>query len=203
MKRLIMISALLAVSIQILAQQKGEIPEYGNSISYGNALPLVQLLAMDHYSNHYNTGLEDIYKDRYGDISISFLHKVEYVRTYRPWFSLSYGASLCTTSQKVTDGYTGQHRYAFHGYSVTFLPQARFMPLNKRHVKIYGSIGLGYTFNHHFGKCENGESWGNSDYMAFQFIPFGIEFGSRMFGMAELGFGSEFVGYKLGVGYRF
>lgn len=81
---------------------------------------------------------------------------------------------------------------------LTLMPYVRFSWLNRRSVRLYTSLHLGYQLG-----CERYFSEDKADsYFAGQFTPFGISVGRRLFGYAEIGVGMRgvFVG---GIGYRF
>lgn len=83
---------------------------------------------------------------------------------------------------------------------LTLMPYVRFSWLNRRSVRLYASLHLGYQLG-----CERYFSMDKAvtyNYFAGQFTPFGISVGRRLFGYAEIGIGMRgvFVG---GIGYRF
>lgn len=78
--------------------------------------------------------------------------------------------------------------------------------LNRRIVRMYSSFGAGLSFC--MRKDGNMETPGVYEHSVelhpvFQLNPVGISVGRDFYGMAELGFGSLFVGLRLGAGYRF
>ena len=82
-----------------------------------------------------------------------------------------------------------------NGWTATVMPQARFSWVRKEIVKLYSSVGVG---------VRAGEFDGRDDALiAAQLVPIGINVGGRVFGFAELGFGTLYVGGMFGVGYRF
>lgn len=81
------------------------------------------------------------------------------------------------------------------GCSVTILPQARIHWFNREWCRMYSSAGFGLTAGGFDGRSETSA--------AGQIVPFGITFGKRFFGFAEVGAGTLYLGGKFGVGYRF
>ena len=108
-------------------------------------------------------------------------------------------------SAGLSTGYTGcvwnvvdKDTRAVHSSSyLTFIPVnavGRCNYLNRPKVKLYGSIEAGVLL-----------SAGDSLDLAFdaQLNPIGVEFGERLFGMAEAGVGMNYFGGRIGIGYRF
>ena len=108
-------------------------------------------------------------------------------------------------SAGISTGYTGcvwnmvdkETRAVESSSFITFVPfnaVGRFNYLNKPVVKLYGSLEAGVLLS--FG-----------DKLALtpnvQLNPIGVEYGNKFFGMAELGVGMNYLGGRLGVGYRF
>lgn len=67
--------------------------------------------------------------------------------------------------------------------------------LSRPKVKLYGSLEAGVLLS----------VGGDSLDLAFdaQLNPIGVEFGERLFGMAEAGVGMNYFGGRIGIGYRF
>ncbi|MCQ2142971.1 MAG: hypothetical protein MJY56_02770 [Bacteroidales bacterium] len=74
------------------------------------------------------------------------------------------------------------------------LAGARFTYFRRKYFGIYSAIALGLQFAR-LPDCEV--------YPAFQPVPFGMTFGSRFFGFAEIGLGTMYTGGMAGIGYRF
>jgi hypothetical protein len=108
-------------------------------------------------------------------------------------------------SAGLSTGYTGciwnivdKDTKAVHSSQyITFIPLnvvGRYNYLSRESVKLYGSLEAGallvasnsadVTFN-------------------FQVNPIGVEFGKKIFGMVEAGVGMNYIGGRLGIGYRF
>lgn len=91
-----------------------------------------------------------------------------------------------------TKKYAGTSR--FHVYTV--MPSARFKYMNHPKCTLYGSAQAGlalYLING--GKPQ--------PIFSFQINPIGVTFGSKLYGYAELGIGTQWFGGHLGIGYRF
>ena len=85
------------------------------------------------------------------------------------------------------------------------------MYMNRRYVRLYGSLGIGAAFYGGFDKLTYSytDSRGsvqfedNSFRACGQFSPIGVEFGNKLFGFAEIGIGSLYAGMQAGIGYKF
>ena len=71
------------------------------------------------------------------------------------------------------------------------MEMAQFTFLNKEDVRLYAAAGLGLTL------------FDGTIIPAAQFTFFGISFGKKVFGFAELGNGTEYLLVHGGIGYRF
>ena len=96
------------------------------------------------------------------------------------------------------------------GAAFYLLPRAKFLYMNRRTVRLYGSAGGGVVFYDGFDKLtyRYEDSGGvhfvdNSIRACAQLPPVGVEFGRKLFGFAELGVGSLYVGMQAGIGYKF
>ena len=91
--------------------------------------------------------------------------------------------------------YKGNRRGRESSVSVHILPTARFKYLDRPACTLYGSVGIGAWM-----------SYDDNEFMAkpsVQVVPLGITFGRKLYGFAESGFGMAYVGWSIGVGYRF
>lgn len=154
--------------------------------------------------------LSDFYKDYNGPTysAGSFSLGAEYL--VARWFAVSatLGADFLwhDTYDSSSDGLTGKKT----GTAISFMPQAKFIYLNRPKLRLYGYIGLGaikyigYDKMKYSYKDEYGVHFENESLQpAFQYTPIGVEFGGRLFGFAEAGAGTLFSGIRAGVGYRF
>ena len=83
-----------------------------------------------------------------------------------------------------------------HWKSVSLLPGVHFTYLNRSKWQLYSGLAAGASLL----------SGDDSDdvYFTFEAIPFGARFGKKVYGSAELNWGSEFgPGFRAGVGIRF
>lgn len=139
--------------------------------------------------------LSSLYRDYNGDTYMTGVFSAEFSFNFRKWFSLALGVDcdgIYTRRYSADTGHkTGTDRRAV----LTFLPQARFSYLNREYVKLYSSIGLGYSF---------GTSYGDSVlFPSVQLTPIGVTAGKKVFGFFEIGVGTLYIGCMAGAGFRF
>ena len=85
-----------------------------------------------------------------------------------------------------------------------FVPTVRFSYLNRRNVRLYSSVGIGYGLCLERTKDSNGaltQSY-KSAFVPVQFTPIGVSVGRRLYGFAELTVGSM-ANLSAGIGFRF
>ena len=82
-----------------------------------------------------------------------------------------------------------------NGWTATVLPQARFNWIKKEVVKVYSSVGAGVRAGSFDERADI--------LIAGQLVPIGINVGNKVFGFAELGIGTVYIGGMFGIGYRF
>lgn len=138
----------------------------------------------------YESRLDGIYSEYHGDKYTTGNISAEFDFIFKDWFTLSLGASFQNTSFNVYDpqlGKIGRRNDA----QFSLLPQARLFWLNSEYVRLYISMGLGLSII------------SEGVYPIFQIAPAGIEVGKKIYGFAEYGIGTHYIGGYIGVGYRF
>lgn len=149
------------------------------------------------YNDSYfgDTSISDIFGDYDGPTYMTGNFMAEFGFHFRKWFTLSVGVAANGIWKDVYDSQTDLRKGRENGMTMTLMPQARFTWMRKDIYNMYSSIGVGLT---------GGGFEGRSDmHLAAQCIPFGITIGRRIFGFAEIGFGTIYNGGMIGLGYRF
>lgn len=77
---------------------------------------------------------------------------------------------------------------------------ARFSWLNRKLLRMYSSAGLGFSVGLNDSKYKGPPT---STKFSMQVTPVGVSVGKDVFGFAEVGIGTIYVGGCLGIGYRF
>ncbi len=69
--------------------------------------------------------------------------------------------------------------------------------LNRKFIRMYSQIGAGASYS------MEGNFKYPIDHFAFQISPVGISVGKQLYGHLELGVGTVYMGFNIGIGYRF
>ena len=140
--------------------------------------------------------LYDLYEPHYSAVSGPVL-TLNYHYILHPVFrvgaQLSYGGMIGKKWYRL--GSRQQEKYNLH--SVAVLPEVKVCIPGMRYFRIYGKAGLGIKLN--FGSYEIAPVQ-----FAWEVVPVGAEWGGqRVFGHAELCYGSVIRGGRIGLGFRF
>ena len=114
---------------------------------------------------------------------------------FRKWFTLAIGVATNGIWMDKHDAMTDELKGRESGFTLTVLPQARFTWMNKDFIRLYSSVGAGITGGSFDGRSEA--------VIAAQAVPIGISIGGKLFGFAEVGIGTVYIGGMFGIGYRF
>lgn len=174
----------------------GGIPLMDTEVFYDGYSPM---LTYDRAFYH-PSSMESIYMGYRGIGYMTGIISAEMDINFKHWFALTVGIGVNGAYQDVYDPMTGLKSGCNRGISVSVLPEARFNWLNRSLVRMYSAAGLGIVIG---GK--RNMDYGNSEYFlypAFQLTPVGISIGRKVYGFAELGLGTQFMGGMAGVGIR-
>lgn len=139
-----------------------------------------------------------------GKYKISGGYSLSYMYSPRKWFSfglyVGYGCDWFTTNLNLTEEVVKTH-YEHH---IMFVPTVRFSYLNRRIVRLYSSLGIGYGICAERTKEPDGKvlERSNEAFCPVQFTPIGISVGRRLYGFAECTVGS-LACFSAGIGYKF
>lgn len=201
-KRLtIILCALMLCPLGLAAQNQDEIP-YRHEWRFGVAgYPLMDMLL---YSDGWYDYMIDpafsyinpdrLYKDYEGTRRMIGLLSAEYSINYRKRFTFAVGAYLSSAWNKVYQ-YDGTRKGADVGFGLTIMPTARFKYVNREAFSMYGSAGLGIMAGFFDDEAYI--------YPTFQLVPLGLTFGRKVYGFAEFGLGTLYIGANIGAGFRF
>ena len=201
-KRLtIFLCTIMLCPLGLAAQNQDEIP-YRHEWRFGAAgLPLMDMLL---YSDGWYDYMIDpafsyinpdrLYKDYEGTRRMIGLLSAEYSINYRKRFTFAVGAYLSTAWNNVYQ-YDGTRKGADVGFGLTIMPTARFKYVSREAFSMYGSAGLGLMAGFFDDEAYI--------YPTFQLVPVGFTFGRKVYGFAEFGLGTLYIGANVGVGYRF
>lgn len=114
------------------------------------------------------------------------------------WFAVSADLSVTAVWHDLYSSVSDQKTGSKTGVALCLLPQGKLIYLNRPMVRLYGKFGIGVVKYFGFDRRD-----GDSFTPGFQWTPFGIEVGRKVFGFAETGIGTLYKGISAGVGYKF
>ena len=144
------------------------------------------------YSSH---PIKDLFADYDGPTYMTGNIMAEMDFHFRKWFTLAVGVAANGIWKDKYDALTDKLKGRESGFTLTVLPQARFTWVSRDIVRLYSSVGLGLTGGSFDDRSET--------VIAAQAVPVGITVGKRLFGFAEVGIGTVYIGGMFGIGYRF
>ncbi len=205
MRKILLTAALVLAVLPSLAQDrdyKKSPYKYEVNIGWGYT-PAYTISELEGYRSDGNGGLDHIYGNYVGRTVTTGLMSADLNIQYRKWFALGIQINAVAITNTEMSAITQTAVRKFTDYAVSVLPYARFTYINRECLKMYTSVGAGIGFNHDADLQSSYNGAFNYVRAGFQFVPIGIMVGKRIYGMAEAGLGTEFIGYKIGIGYRF
>ncbi len=202
MKRLVLMLALL-LGVQALYAQPGleRYPQTEISVSY-SFYP--RMAAEEFLSGHESaiTGNSSYYSSGYqgNQVHCVGLFTGELAFKLRKWFTV--GVQLSGVNFWADDVYSSNRISATAVYLV---PNVRFTYVRSELFKMYSGIGLGLGVMSGFSSDKSVYAGiGGADIQpAIQAVPVGIQFGGKVYGLAEVSLGTVNLGLRAGIGYRF
>lgn len=198
MKRYMMIAvALLAALFSGTANaQDTGLPKYEFRLGWsGYPVMDYENFTVGTTNDYYGTPIKDMFTDFDGDTYMTGNIMAAMDFHLRKWFTLSVGVAANGIWKDVYEVRTGDKLRRETGCVITVLPQAKFMWLNRETVRLYSSLGLGWTGGGFDGKADS--------YVTGQAVLLGVSIGRRLVGFAEMGSGGLYMGGMVGIGYRF
>lgn len=135
--------------------------------------------------------LDEMYADKLGARYTFGNIGAEFTWNAKKWLALSGGLYITPFWADKYDSVSKKKIGTESGASGTLLVMCRFNYFNRRYVRLYSSAGLGVSFS------------GFRVGLDMQIVPIGVTFGDKVFGFAETGIGSLYLGGNIGIGYRF
>ena len=108
---------------------------------------------------------------------------------FKKWFSLAGTTGVCAAwrqEKKTSESPWTENR----GGHLLLSVMPRFTYFNRSNVRLYSGLSVGFMIGSWF-------------FPSVELVPFGVSFGSNVFGFAELGVGTDYNGANFGIGYRF
>ncbi len=128
----------------------------------------------------------------------------------KKWFSVPFTVAGNLVLTSLSDPVNDRIRTIPCG-TFSFLAGARFKYMNRPRVNFYSSLNIGIGFCTDYGMTQysNDGKTVVTKYRTyvdampeFQVVPFGVRFGGKVYGIAEIGLGTLYCGGMLGVGVR-
>lgn len=205
MKKLLLLLIVPFLSFEIAADAEGREKQtwssqlYKYEIRIGWGMPSDAPSAAYYDNPIYSSDgtLSSIYSPTRGALYSTGGFSAEFGLNLRKWFTLAIQTSLCGLWSDVYDYTHTDVLYKDRGVIFNLAPQARFNWVKRPIFRMYSSIGIGFTVVSYSKR--------NTIEKSLQFVPIGIAVGKDVFFFAEAGggVGSNFLGYHLGMGYRF
>ena len=142
------------------------------------------------------SALDMMYKEEVGSVYTTGGISAEFGLNFREWFTLSCQVSCSGIWNDVLDNFT-LDKYRRSGALISVMPVARLSWVRKRTFKMYSSAGVGPAVMTYGGKTYAG--------LSYSIVPVGIQFGDRVYGIAECvtGKNANAQGVKVGIGFKF
>ena len=190
MKRIILALILIAAS----SHASAEAPKPALRLGWSMA----PVTAAGHFSEEDGSNLWNlryIYKDYHTDVHSAGNFSAICDLEFNEWLSASMCFAYSGYSMDCYEGRSGEKSHVAKGSAFYLVPHIRFTYYRNDMLRAYGTLGAGYCIYSGF-ETRHGSG-------VVQFNPAGIEYGNKLFGFAELGFGTMFIGGHIGIVYKF
>lgn len=138
--------------------------------------------------------VSDMYAESVCDIEFSGLYTVRFEAKVAKRLAVGADLSALSMDGMLYTGFDRQHWEDKNGYALYIMPEVRFFYFMTKLTTLSGAVQAGMGIYDGFTKKVSPE---------FQIIPFSYTLGDRVYGKAELTFGSMMNGITFGVGCRF
>ncbi len=131
-------------------------------------------------------------------------YALSYMYSPRKWLSFGLYAGYTGWWQSQFSSTTNELNSTKYEHHIMIVPTVRFSYLNRRYVRLYSSLGIGYGLCLERTKDSNGavvQAY-KTTFAPVQFTPIGVSVGRRLFGFAEVTVGSM-ANLSVGIGYKF
>lgn len=131
-------------------------------------------------------------------------YSLSYMYSPRKWLAFGLNAGYVGWWQSQFSSTTNALHSTSFEHHIMIVPTVRFSYFNRRYVRLYSSLGIGYGACLGRTRDSNGaltKSY-NEPFVPVQFTPIGVSVGRRLFGFAEVTVGSM-ANLSAGIGYRF
>ena len=201
MKRCLFLSAVISLLAVIPLGAREKQTWEGQPYKYEVNVTVSPILDCDPYSHLFterfgSTFLDLIYAPENGPVYTSGGYSAEFGLNFRSWFTLAFNASASGIWHSTYDEIT-RESVTKSGAQVSVMPVARFSWLHRRTLTMYSSLGAGGGFMTYEGTT--------LPHFSCYFVPVGMQFGGKVYGMAEWAFGrnANMQAVRVGIGMKF
>lgn len=139
--------------------------------------------------------LESLYADWHGSVYTTGNFTASFTYHFKRWFAVEASAGFSAAwTEILRDGAATAESRVWGAAHAGVM--ARFTWVNRRVFRGYSAVGLQAAFGTDMDRKPRALLLPQVDFV-------GLEFGSSVFGTLKFGLGGEYVGAKVGVGYRF
>lgn len=139
--------------------------------------------------------LESLYSDWHGNVYTTGNFMASFTYHFKRWFALEASAGFSAAwTEILRDGADIAESRVWGTAHAGVM--ARFTWVNRRFFRGYSSVGIHAAFGTEMDRTRRALLLPQVDFV-------GLEFGSSVFGTLAFGLGGEYIGAKVGVGYRF
>jgi hypothetical protein len=202
MKKLVLfllMTALSVFSVNAREKQTWDDQKYKYEVRVGWGMPSETPVSAYYANPAYSDGgrLSSIYSSVVDGLYSTGGFTAELGLNFRKWFTLAFQTSFTGVWNDVYDHNKADVLYRDRGVVFNIAPQVRFNWVKRPVFRMYSSVGVGLTLVS-YGKL-------NAIEPSLQFVPLGMAAGKDVFFFAEVGGGNStnFLGYHVGLGYRF
>ncbi len=175
------------------------------SVTWGMLPSYESMDFMSFHSSSYEGGLDNIYNNYMDKCLTSGVISLDYNIQLRKWLAVGVRMTGAWSRHTEMSSITGKAVSTYDNYSIGSLAYVKFTYFRRDWISMYSSIGLlGLKYTSigapkDFRTVYEYKNMTNS----YQIAPLGLTVGKKLYGMAEMTFGSECFGVRMGVGYRF
>ena len=160
---------------------------------------------IDVYTNIFTELLARTYSDNSysGPITLEYFHHINPRLSFGGMFSYEHASADIFSNWDKTQQNIGKEKSNYF----TLMPAAKFEWIHKKTFSLYSKVGAGITFAKSTDKYTNQSSQATKEsdsdcYFNFQVSAVGVQFGKKVCGFTEIGFGQQGI-LSAGVRYRF
>ena len=164
------------------------------NVSAGDPTSALQYYERPGLSHSTPPMVSDLYSEGMVNIEYTGLYTVRFESKLNKWLAVGGDISALRMTGDLYKGFDNRHRKSMTGNAIYVMPEVRFFYFTSKLSTLSGALQGGAGFYDGFSRKASAE---------FQIIPFSYTLGSRIYGRAELTFGSMMNGMTFGVGCRF